>query len=682
MDRKQYDVSKIVKDSEQALTEKKYLEKLFQHLAGNEQFFKEILDAAPCLLCCLDCNGNFLYMNQRYAEFRGIHHEKMIGHHFSEVILPKFHKKRAEVFAKCLQGETVKTQNQDRLKKAKKDSWLHGIYMPILLKNQKVEKILVAMMDVTEQEEMQRQLNEAEKFGRTGSWKINLATKQFTCSDGILDLYEMSREEVDKYSYEALFLRLADIDIARITAQFRLIFKKRHSVSEELWIHLPQGTRRLVKVTGYMLKNAEGRPIEIFGRIDDITQQKALEKAEQDVTLRLREFSRAMPGVGMIVDAMGKVVEIFDDSKLLTDADSVSWERQKITTLLPSKVAEKFSREISIAIAKNMVRFGEYTLPLLRGERIFDVRIAPLRYRLEEHATVACYWADVTEKNHTKKLLKSNYEKRRQRDLLNDLATGKIEPSQEVLDQAWQVKLNLTFDFSCYLIGFQKNLKYNKRDILNEKQDTLQVMIDLLIEKLSGDTGTIVWESKDGIVMLVPVDENKVMKKEQELIQAEKWSMLIGQCVPELEYCIGIAEFRPETFWKFAEVYAEACAAVEFGEKMADKQRVHHYLDIGVFQFFPAVINQEYVNSFVNRMLGKLEEYDRINGTDLVYTLERILQIDNLNMVAKELYVHRQTILFRKRRIETILNVSLNDFEARLALGMAFKFKQAYGKNT
>jgi DNA-binding PucR family transcriptional regulator len=48
--------------------------------------------------------------------------------------------------------------------------------------------------------------------------------------------------------------------------------------------------------------------------------------------------------------------------------------------------------------------------------------------------------------------------------------------------------------------------------------------------------------------------------------------------------------------------------------------------------------------------------------------------------VARQLYVHRQTILFRKQRIETVLGVSLDCFETRLALGMALKFRQVYGR--
>jgi DNA-binding PucR family transcriptional regulator len=151
--------------------------------------------------------------------------------------------------------------------------------------------------------------------------------------------------------------------------------------------------------------------------------------------------------------------------------------------------------------------------------------------------------------------------------------------------------------------------------------------------------------------------------------------------VPEAECCIGIAEFHAGMFWSFAKVYAQSRTAVKLGCKLAPDQSIHHYLDIGVFQFFPAVLERSYVAEFVQRNLGKLIEYDRTQGTELMDTLEKLLQIDNLNRVAKKLYVHRQTVSFRKRRIEAVLGVSLNNFETRLALGMALKFMKVFGGN-
>ena len=119
--------------------------------------------------------------------------------------------------------------------------------------------------------------------------------------------------------------------------------------------------------------------------------------------------------------------------------------------------------------------------------------------------------------------------------------------------------------------------------------------------------------------------------------QAGRWQELVRQYAPEAGYSIGIAEFHTGMFWKFAKVYGQACAAVELGRKLGLKRVVHHYLDIGVFQFFPAIQDKSDVLDFVGRTLGKLEEYDRNQGTELIGTLEKILQTDNLKLVASSL---------------------------------------------
>ena len=124
-------------------------------------------------------------------------------------------------------------------------------------------------------------------------------------------------------------------------------------------------------------------------------------------------------------------------------------------------------------------------------------------------------------------------------------------------------------------------------------------MIDALMAGLAAKHGVIVWESKDGIAILAPVGPAGKMDQGREVEQAGYW------------------------------------------------QEVHHYLDIGGFQFFPSILDKSHVLDFVGRTLGKLEEYARSQGTELIDTLEKILQINNLKLVAKQLYVHRQTVLFR-----------------------------------
>lgn len=660
-----------------SLGQQKTLTDLFHQLADKERFLQVIWDVAPCILSCIDREGRFLLINQRFADKRGLDRASAPGRNFLEVMPTGLEEKHQQLLVECLTGKTMEFIDMYRPAGAAGHSWTYGQYRPVLSADGQVEKVVMAAMDVTGEQEMKRQLLEAEKIGGTGSWHLTLQDGKFRCSDGLLALYGTTREELETEGRSVFWNRLDPESAALLRCWEDLDWLAgRDKLGLEVSLTLPDGTRRLVWISGEVRTDSSGSPYEIYGTVIDITQQRAMEEAKQEAELRLREFSRAMPGAGMIVDVAGTVVEVFDDNHLLAADTEAIWTGKNLAGLLPDELACRLLRGIDYVTGQGMLRFEECTLELAQGRRIFDVRIAPLSYRRAGQATAACYWTDITDQNRTKKLLEVTYEKRRQRDLLNDLAEGKIAPSQELLDQAWQVKLNLSQDFSCYLLSLE-TWAGKPVDDWQKRREELQSVLEALMAGLS-EPGIIVWESKDGIALLAPVGSDGKMDRARELEQAGHWQELVSQYAPEARFSIGIAEFHPGAFWQFAKVYNQARTAVELGRKLGMGQVVHHYLDIGVFQFFPAILDKSPVLDFVERTLGKLEEYDRSQGTELVNTLEKILQTDNLKLVAKQLYVHRQTILFRKQRIEAVLGVSLDNFETRLALGMALKFRQVY----
>jgi purine catabolism regulator len=72
------------------------------------------------------------------------------------------------------------------------------------------------------------------------------------------------------------------------------------------------------------------------------------------------------------------------------------------------------------------------------------------------------------------------------------------------------------------------------------------------------------------------------------------------------------------------------------------------------------------------RALSPLSEYDREHGGDLVRTLATYLACGcNASRTAAALYLHRSGLLYRLRRIETLLGLNLDNFETRTALSIA-----------
>ena len=61
-------------------------------------------------------------------------------------------------------------------------------------------------------------------------------------------------------------------------------------------------------------------------------------------------------------------------------------------------------------------------------------------------------------------------------------------------------------------------------------------------------------------------------------------------------------------------------------------------------------------------MLRRLQEYDQAHSTALLHTLcVYLLQEQNLHATARQLFIHRNTLVYRLQRIRTLLQLDLDD---------------------
>lgn len=88
-----------------------------------------------------------------------------------------------------------------------------------------------------------------------------------------------------------------------------------------------------------------------------------------------------------------------------------------------------------------------------------------------------------------------------------------------------------------------------------------------------------------------------------------------------------------------------------------------------------------YLQEFVNRKLGPLEEYDRKHQTELVLTLQAL--VDNMGVrtkTAEVLFLHRNTLLQRIHKIETLTGMDLSEGDHLLQFGIALKMRPYVGE--
>jgi DNA-binding PucR family transcriptional regulator len=82
---------------------------------------------------------------------------------------------------------------------------------------------------------------------------------------------------------------------------------------------------------------------------------------------------------------------------------------------------------------------------------------------------------------------------------------------------------------------------------------------------------------------------------------------------------------------------------------------------------------EEEAREYVQETLGKLIAHDRQKKTNLLHTLEVILESGSLKEAAQRLFLHYNTAVLHKRRIEKIVGAAIEDAETRLMLATAVK---------
>ena len=107
------------------------------------------------------------------------------------------------------------------------------------------------------------------------------------------------------------------------------------------------------------------------------------------------------------------------------------------------------------------------------------------------------------------------------------------------------------------------------------------------------------------------------------------------------------------------------------------KDEIVKYKDIGIYSLLFNINNKEVLEQYYYSALGGIIEYDRINNSDLTGTLETYLEKScNVTVTAETLFIHRNTLKYRLRKIEELLQCDLHNFKDCTNLKIAFDCKK------
>jgi PucR family transcriptional regulator, purine catabolism regulatory protein len=123
--------------------------------------------------------------------------------------------------------------------------------------------------------------------------------------------------------------------------------------------------------------------------------------------------------------------------------------------------------------------------------------------------------------------------------------------------------------------------------------------------------------------------------------------------------------------------YREADQALTMGSRLFGGGRVVGFGDLGLYRLLYALQGHPELREFFDDQVRALLDYDRRTGAGLMRTLDAFFRCHGSpTEMAALLHLHRNTVLYRLRRIEEIGRLRLDDPETRLNLHLCLRVRE------
>jgi purine catabolism regulator len=150
----------------------------------------------------------------------------------------------------------------------------------------------------------------------------------------------------------------------------------------------------------------------------------------------------------------------------------------------------------------------------------------------------------------------------------------------------------------------------------------------------------------------------------------------IAQLLPEVSVSLGIGRPHRQLI-DLRQSYYEASYAIKIRTLKGERRVIASFDDLGSYGLLLGLQDTLSLQVFYDSVLGKLQEYDEQNSSDLVKSLACFLEANgHWGDAAEKLYVHRHTLRYRMKRVEEITGRDLDQSQDRMEFWLALKAKE------
>lgn len=230
----------------------------------------------------------------------------------------------------------------------------------------------------------------------------------------------------------------------------------------------------------------------------------------------------------------------------------------------------------------------------------------------------------------------------------------------KALAEFYNIKLR-PFHYIC-IFKIQKvhNAPYDTEHISKQ-------IIHSLEETLNLENQTLIpMEYANNLMYLIFTKDYEESQKSSEAIEAV--FNFVSSRYSDVEISLSFSRIR-ETNYDIKISYKEAFKALSMIDIYNRDSKVIRYRELGIVRWLVEVADIKEIQQYCYENLGPILEYDKKHGMDLVGTLKCYFQNNrHLLKTSQELFIHRNTLLYRLSIIKELLKIDLDDAMTGLEL--------------
>ena len=290
---------------------------------------------------------------------------------------------------------------------------------------------------------------------------------------------------------------------------------------------------------------------------------------------------------------------------------------------------------------------------------------------LEHSATTIALW--LSRKNAieaTKMSLRS--------DFVQELAKGQFVSYEQANSRGKLLGYNLKLPYVC-IVGFPENLEelFQKRKQDNDSfVQWFESMIHYIEEEIFFAAQSLkreVMMTYQGEQLLIYLEVSTGTENENATSFLDLVERRLGNLLPDVVLSWGVGNYR-EDFSGFAESYQNAKVALNIGRRKKGLGHRMTYENTRVDRVLINLALNQDMREVIMSTIEPLVQYDSQRSMDLIGTFSAYNQYHgNVSQTARALNLHRQSLLYRLRKVEALTGLSLVDPDDLFLLDLSIK---------